>query len=147
MKKIFDNIPHQPPFRFIDEISFADANAIEGHYTYRADALFYNGHFPGYPLTPGAILTETITQIGLVAFGIYLLQLDNPDWTRAIEVFPLLSSTNISFYKKVFPGETVFVRSEKIVFRHSKLRCRVVMKDAQQNVICEGAISGILGNL
>ena len=134
-------LPHQKPFRFVDEISFVDENKIEGSYTFTEEEFFYSGHFPGQPITPGVILTECMAQIGLVCFGIYLLQKKGiiPDKTR----MPLFTSSNIQFYKKVLPGDQVFVQAEKTVFRHGKLRCTVSMKDAADNLICDGNISGM----
>ena len=46
---------------------------LVGAYRFREDEFFYRGHFPGRPITPGVILIETMAQIGVVAFGMYLL--------------------------------------------------------------------------
>ena len=69
-------VPQQEPFRFIDEIVELDDEHIVARYTFRPDADFYRGHFPGNPITPGVILTETMAQAGVVAFGIYLYALE-----------------------------------------------------------------------
>ena len=66
-------VPQQEPFRFIDEIISLDDEQIVGAYRFREDEYFYRGHFPGNPITPGVILIETMAQIGVVAFGMYLL--------------------------------------------------------------------------
>src|SRR3984957_18530165 len=100
---IIDLLPYKSSFRFVDEISFADADRVIGHYTPRPDAFFYEDHFPGNPVTPGAILTEIMAQIGLVVMGIFLVQ---PDTTEpAVPVFPLLVSADVSFLKMVLPGQ------------------------------------------
>src|SRR5580693_1961325 len=70
---IFDLLPYKSSFRFVEEISFLDTNGVVGHYSLREDAFFYEDHFPGNPVTPGAILTEIMAQIGLVVLGIYLI--------------------------------------------------------------------------
>jgi 3-hydroxyacyl-[acyl-carrier-protein] dehydratase len=139
---ILNFLPHQKPFRFVDEITFVDENKIEGNYTFNEEEFFYKGHFPKQPLTPGVILIECMAQIGLVCFGIYLLQKAGSviDENR----MPLFTSSNIQFYKKVFPGDKVFVSAEKTVFRHGKLRSNVRMKDEASNLICDGNISGML---
>jgi len=72
-KYILDLLPYKSSFRFVDEIAFVDADKVIGHYTLRPDAFFYEDHFPGNPVTPGAILTEIMAQIGLVVLGIYLI--------------------------------------------------------------------------
>ena len=55
------------------KLSALDEEQIVGAYRFREDAFFYRGHFPGRPITPGVILIETMAQIGVVAFGMYLL--------------------------------------------------------------------------
>ena len=56
-KKILDLMPYAEPFRFIDEISSVNEEGITGFYTFQSHSDFYKGHFPGFPLTPGVILT------------------------------------------------------------------------------------------
>ena len=72
MVRILNNVPQQYPFRFIDEILELDDEHIVGAYRFREDEYFYQGHFPGQPITPGVILIETMAQTGVVAFGLYL---------------------------------------------------------------------------
>lgn len=140
---ILKNLPYKQPFLFVDEISFANENSIEGSYIFREDEFFYTGHFADQPITPGVILTECMAQIGLTAFGIYLLHLQNIDVSFSTDKLPLFTSANIQFYKKVLPGQKVFVTGKKIVFRHGKLRSSVCMKDDANNLICDGELSGM----
>ena len=72
--KIVEIFPIASPYRFIDAIDAVSGLGIQGHYTFREDEYFYKGHFPGMPVTPGAILAECMAQIGLLAFGMYLLE-------------------------------------------------------------------------
>ncbi len=135
-------VPHQAPFRFIDEITYLDSTRIEGNYLLRLDEDFYKGHFPGYPVTPGVILTEIMAQIGMVAFGIYLLMLrGETDFTN---MGCMLTETNIKFRKQVVPGQKVFVQSEKIFFRHGKLQCDISLKNNENVLVCSGTMSGVL---
>ena len=72
MVRILNSVPQQYPFRFIDEILELDDEHIVGSYRFREDEYFYQGHFPDQPITPGVILIETMAQMGVVAFGLYL---------------------------------------------------------------------------
>jgi len=53
-------------------------------------------------------------------------------------------SSEVNFKKKVLPGETVFVESEKIYFRFGKLKCNVKMKNKNGDVVCKGVLSGVV---
>jgi len=70
---ILDLLPYKSSFRFVDGISLLDQDKVVGYYTLRKDAFFYADHFPGFPVTPGAILTEIMAQIGLVTLGVYII--------------------------------------------------------------------------
>ena len=140
---ILDLLPYRSSFRFVDEIAFLDADKVIGHYTLREDAFFYEDHFPGNPVTPGAILTEIMAQIGLVVLGIYLIT-DAAGAATPDSVFPLLSSANVEFYKMVLPGQKFTVTSKKQYFRFDKLKCQVEMHDAAGERVAKGIFSGFL---
>ena len=141
MQKILDQLPYSKPFLFVDEILEADENSITGTFLFTADLDFYSGHFHGDPVTPGVILTECMAQIGLVSLGIYLLNKESINENRAKIA---LSSTHIDFLKPVFPGEKVWVRSEKQYFRFNKLKCRVEMYNANDEIVARGNIAGMI---
>lgn len=140
---IFDLLPYKSSFRFVEEISFLDVNGVVGHYTLREDAFFYEDHFPGHPVTPGAILTEIMAQIGLVVLGIHLIVTGDSS-TPGGKVFPLLSSVNVEFHKMALPGQRLTVTSKKDYFRFDKLKCHVEMHDAAGELIAKGVFSGFI---
>jgi 3-hydroxyacyl-[acyl-carrier-protein] dehydratase len=151
---ILDRLPYKSSFRFVDEISFLDPGKVIGHYTLRADAFYYTDHFPGNPVTPGAILTEIMAQIGLVVLGIFLVQSDKTEADAepateeaAIPIFPLLTSADVSFLKMVLPGQKVTVISSKVYFRFDKLKCKIVMQDAEGEEIAKGVFAGMIRKL
>jgi 3-hydroxyacyl-[acyl-carrier-protein] dehydratase len=118
---------------------------VIGEYTLKPDSFFYEDHFVGNPVTPGVILTEIMAQIGLVVFGIFLV-LKQSDF-RFLEndsLFPLLTSTDVSFHKMVLPNQKVTVISKKQYFRFGKLKCYVEMLDENKDVVAKGMFSGIM---
>jgi 3-hydroxyacyl-[acyl-carrier-protein] dehydratase len=145
-KDILDHLPYKSTFRFVDHISLLNEDEVAGQFTLRADAFFYEDHFPGNPVTPGVILTEIMAQIGLVTLGIYLIVRgkQGPAGIDENLLYPLLTSTDVSFRKMVLPGETVYVHSQKQYFRFGKLKCFVVMTDAEGRQIAEGTFSGVI---
>ncbi len=145
---ILQRLPYKSSFRFVDNISFLDMNRVVGDYTLKKDAFFYEDHFPGYPVTPGVIITEIMVQTGLVVLGIYII-LNSSEYnniTDSESLFPLLTSAEVSFYKIVFPGEKVKVVSQKEYFRFGKLKCYVEMLNEKEEVVAKGMFSGIIGN-
>ncbi len=143
---ILDHLPNKSSFRFVDNISSLDENGITGDYTLRENAFFYEDHFIGNPVTPGVILTEIMAQIGLQSLGIYLilngLKEIKKDGDRTL--FPLLTATDVSFYKIVLPGQKVTVISKKEFFRFGKLKCYVEMLDENKDLVAKGMLAGII---
>ena len=122
---IISHLPYKSSFLFIDNISSLDMDGLTGDYTLRRDSFFYEDHFVDNPITPGVIITEIMAQIGLVVLGIHLITCENSDADMALDngSFPLLTATDISFFKMVLPGEKVIVISKKQYFRFGKLKC------------------------
>jgi 3-hydroxyacyl-[acyl-carrier-protein] dehydratase len=131
----------------VDNITVLDENGVIGDHTLKKDAFFYEDHFPGNPVTPGVIITEIMAQIGLVVLGIYLMV--NGSTEGAVmdqDSFPLLTSTDVSFFKMVLPEEKVTVTSKKQYFRFGKLKCLVEMHNASGEMVAKGVFSGIIKN-
>ncbi len=118
---IFKNIPYKKPFKFVDEITEVSENHIIGNYTFKNNEPFFKGHFVNNPIVPGAIILETMGQIGLVCFVISLY------YPNKIEYNPILSVVEAEFHKIVLPGNKVIVTSNKIYFRCDTLKCKIEM--------------------
>lgn len=138
-QNVLDLLPYSKPFRFVDTLDAISESGVEGSYTFKKDAFFYEGHFKGNPVTPGVILTECMAQIGVVCLGIYLTAEDTSENTQIA-----LSHHEVDFYIPVFPGEKVRVISEKEYFRFSKLKCKVKMLNERGALVCKGVISGMV---
>ncbi len=127
-KKIVSCLPYGKPFLFVDKIIQVSDNKIAGEYRFRKDEFFYRGHFKDNPVTPGVIILETMGQIGLVCFAVYLT---NCNFTH----MPLLSFMESEYYYIVKPGEKVIVESHKIYFRNNTLRCKVTMHNSEKVLV------------
>jgi 3-hydroxyacyl-[acyl-carrier-protein] dehydratase len=140
--EVLELLPQKRPFRFVDRLVRLDENGAVGEYTFRDDETFYPGHFPGNPVTPGVILTETMCQTGIVALGIYLLGLEHPKEVVARTV-TLLTETQIEFENMVRPGETVRTTAEKMFWRRRKLKAQVTMTKADGTPVARGTVAGM----
>ena len=139
LNDIIAKLPYRNPFLFVDELLYVDDNSIIGNYTFSENLDFFRGHFYGNPVTPGVILTETMAQIGLACFGVYLLGSE-----ASAETAMALTSTEIQFLKTVYPKEKVTVISNKIYFRFGKLKCAVTMKNEAGQEVCKGMLAGMI---
>ena len=133
-------IPQQEPFRFVDEILAVDAEGIEAAYTWRADADFYRGHFPGNPITPGVLLVESMAQAAVVAHGIHLVTLEGEDPAKLLTFF---TDAQVEFSGMVPPGARVTISGRKLFWRRRKLRSEVEMRLEDGTVVCSGTLSGM----
>lgn len=140
-KDILSKLPYCAPFLYVDTLELVNENRSEGSYTFKSSEFFYAGHFKGHPVTPGVILTECCAQIGLVAMGIHLMDNENSSLEN---VQIALSSSQMQFFLPVYPLETVRVKSKKIYFRFQKLKCKVSMYNSENQLVCEGELSGML---
>ena len=142
---ILSRLPYKSSFRFVDNIISLNEDGVTGEYTLKPDSFFYEDHFAGNPVTPGVIVTEIMAQIGLVVLGIFLI-LKEADlkFLENDSLFPLLTSTDVSFHKMVLPGQKVTVVSKKQYFRFGKLKCFIEMTDSSGEIVAKGTFSGII---
>ena len=106
MQDILQTIPHRPPFLFVDEIvEFSDKEATAKK-TWESTESFYEGHYPGNPITPGVLLCEAVFQTGAIFLG---KRLEN-EGSSLSESTPVLSRIQDARFKAmVKPGETIFL--------------------------------------
>src|ERR1700750_3089418 len=142
---ILNHLPYKSSFRFVDNISLWSEDEVKGEYTLKQDSFFYEDHFAGNPVTPGVIITEIMAQIGLVVLGIFLILKETDlNFDDDTDLYPLLTSTDVSFFKMVLPGQKVTVVSKKQYFRFGKLKCNVEMLDSEHELIARVTFSGII---
>jgi 3-hydroxyacyl-[acyl-carrier-protein] dehydratase len=145
IQEVLALVPQQKPFRFINEIVRLNEEEIVGAYRFSEDEFFYKGHFPGMPITPGVILVESMAQIGVVAYGMYLLACQKkvrPSQMKGpLSLFSL--ADNVEFKGIVKPGERVIVRGKKIYMRKGALKVDVSMERENGEVVCVGKLAGM----
>jgi 3-hydroxyacyl-[acyl-carrier-protein] dehydratase len=140
--EVLARIPQQEPFRFVDEILSIDEDGIEAAYTWRPDADFYRGHFPGNPVTPGVLLIESMAQAGVVALGLYLLAKEGSG-AESDKIVTVFTDVQVDFSGMVKPGDRVRIEARKVFWRRRKLRSEVEMRLEDGTVVCSGVLSGM----
>ena len=105
MNEILQLIPHRPPFLFVDEIVAHAGETLTARRTWRADESFYQGHYPGAPITPGVLLCEAVFQAGALLMA--KVMGGDPAATAGV---PLLTKVNdVRFRLPVYPGDTTMI--------------------------------------
>ncbi len=108
MEEILRTIPHRPPFLFVDEIVELSEDRGICRRTWRAEENFYEGHYPGNPITPGVILCESVFQAG----AIYLAKRLEANGVDLTGKTPVLSRIQDARFKRIVkPGDTVEIEA------------------------------------
>ena len=99
-KKIKSVLPHREPFLFIDEVIEIDGTErVVAVKNIKNDESFFEGHFPGKPITPGVLIIEAMAQASLILYYICKPEIaeTNPDY--------YLGKVKAEFLAPVFPGD------------------------------------------
>lgn len=92
-------LPHRYPFLLIDRvIEIERKKRLVALKSVTINEPFFQGHFPGYPIMPGALVVEAIAQAGGV-----LLMPEVPDRHSKLMVFTGIERAR--FRKPVVPGD------------------------------------------
>lgn len=110
MSAVTDLIPHRPPFLFVDEIVAETPDGLVARRTFRADEDFYEGHYPGAPITPGVLLCEAVFQTG----ALYLARQAQAAGAKPGDGVPLLAKiADVRFRNPVYPGDSIVIEVKK----------------------------------
>ena len=110
MSAVTDLIPHRPPFLFVDEIVAETSDGLVARRTFRADEDFYEGHYPGAPITPGVLLCEAVFQTG----ALYLARQAQAAGAKPGDGVPLLAKiADVRFRNPVYPGDSIVIEVKK----------------------------------
>jgi 3-hydroxyacyl-[acyl-carrier-protein] dehydratase len=106
MPSVTDLIPHRPPFLFVDAIVSETPDGLVATRRWRPEEDFYQGHYPGAPITPGVLLCEAVFQ----AAACFLALKARAAGTGRGEGMPLIAKIGeVRFRQPVYPGDTVLL--------------------------------------
>jgi 3-hydroxyacyl-[acyl-carrier-protein] dehydratase len=91
-------LPHRYPFLLVDRIIELEAERIVGIKNVTGNELFFQGHFPDFPVMPGVLIVEAMAQTA----GVLVLK-SMPD--REKKLVLLVAIENAKFRRPVVPGD------------------------------------------
>ncbi len=103
IKEILEIIPHRYPMLLVDRIVELEENRVVGEKCVTINEPFFQGHFPGHPIMPGALIVEAMAQVG----GFLLLKKVTDPKNQVVY---FLKMDKVKFKKPVVPGDVL--RSE-----------------------------------
>jgi 3-hydroxyacyl-[acyl-carrier-protein] dehydratase len=130
--EIKELIPHREPFLLIDEIIALDPGKTCTAVKYITENEFwFQGHFPGYPVTPGVLMVEMMAQTGGVCIA------SMPEYKGKLGLFAKIDRAK--FRRQVVPGDKLVLMVEV-----RKVRSNVAVCDAEAHVGKEKAVTASL---
>lgn len=106
-EQIKDIIPHREPFLLIDEVIALDPGKKCVARTYiKEEDFWFQGHFPGNPVTPGVLMIEMLAQTGAVCAG------SLPENKGKIALFARIEKAK--FKRMVLPGDVLTLEVEMV---------------------------------
>jgi 3-hydroxyacyl-[acyl-carrier-protein] dehydratase len=130
-EQIMEIIPHRAPFLLIDEVIALEPGkkCIARTYIQEED-FWFEGHFPGMPVTPGVLMIEMLAQTGAVCAG------SLPENKGKIALFAKID--NAKFRRQVVPGDILTLEVEMVRIRGSVgVGKATACVDGEKAVTCE----------
>ena len=99
-KEIEEIIPQRAPFLMLDRVEeYIPGESCIAYKDVKEDEYYFKGHFPGNPIMPGVLITESLAQAGAVA----ILSMEENKGKNAL----FGGIDKMKFKKMVIPGDTL----------------------------------------
>lgn len=99
-EEIKDIIPQREPFLMIDEVEdYIPGESAVAYKNVEESEWYFKGHFPGNPIMPGVLITESLAQTGAVA----ILSMEENKGKNAL----FGGIDKMKFKKMVVPGDRI----------------------------------------
>lgn len=130
IKKI---IPQREPFLMIDEVEEYKAGESATAYKYvNEEEWYFKGHFPGNPIMPGVLITESLAQTGAIA----ILSLEENKGKNAL----FGGIDKMKFKKMVVPGDKLKLEV-KIIKQKGPIGVGEAIATVDKKIVAKGELT------
>lgn len=104
------------------------------------DNEIFEDHFPGFPTTPGVLLTESMAQLA----GLLIEKSYYKDYTDASKVYPVLSIIRKAKFRHfVSPGDQCIIKAKMISIDRGRGNVEVQTL-VDDKIVCDASLSFII---
>ena len=126
-------IPQRDPFLMIDEVEeFIPGESATAYKYVREDEWYFKGHFPGNPIMPGVLITESLAQTGAVA----ILSMEENKGKNAL----FGGIDKMKFKKMVVPGDKLRLEV-KVIKRKGPIGIGEAKATVNDKVVAKGELT------
>ena len=132
-EQIKEIIPQREPFLMIDEVEEYKAGESATAYKYvNEEEWYFKGHFPGNPIMPGVLITESLAQTGAIA----ILSLEENKGKNAL----FGGIDKMKFKKMVVPGDKLKLEV-KIIKQKGPIGVGEAIATVDEKIVAKGELT------
>ena len=132
-EQIKEIIPQREPFLMIDEVEdYVPGESCIAYKNVDANEWYYQGHFPGNPIMPGVLITESLAQAGAIA----ILSMEENKGKNAL----FGGIDKMKFKKIVVPGDRLKLEI-KIIKRKGPIGVGEALATVNEKIVAKGELT------
>lgn len=132
-EQIKEIIPQREPFLMIDEVQeYLPGQSATAYKYVNEEEWYFKGHFPGNPIMPGVLITESLAQTGAVA----ILSLEENKGKNAL----FGGIDKMKFKKMVVPGDKLKLEV-KIIKQKGPIGVGEAIATVEDKVVARGELT------
>ena len=133
IKEIEKIIPQRAPFLMIDKVEeFVPGESARAYKNVNINEWYFQGHFPGNPIMPGVLITESLAQAGAIA----ILSMEENKGKNAL----FGGIDKMKFKKMVVPGDKLKLEV-KIIKRKGQIGIGEAIATVDGKIVAKGELT------
>ena len=126
-------IPQREPFLMVDEVEkYIPGEMAIAYKNVNVDEWYFKGHFPGNPIMPGVLITESLAQTGAVA----ILSMEENKGKNAL----FAGIDKMKFKKMVVPGDRLKLEV-RIIKRKGPIGVGEAIATVNEKLVAKGELT------